>query len=250
MEQEFCPVCGEKTRYLVPYFNREVRCNCRCDERRWEQSRQSLAQQERDTRRTKCFGTSILKGCTFDADDRRRPELTELCIRYADGIGELLSQQGATGLLIYGGVGTGKSYLAAAVANRLIDRGYRVKWLSATEVVTVLFSAQDRQEVLEEWSRNFDMIVLDDLGVESSRDFSQERLWDFVERMYTCGKPLIITTNLTKDELSKAADIRRRRIFDRILQMCRPIALEGASRRREAAPRNWQRMDAQLRRRT
>ena len=63
-------------------------------------------------------------------------------------------------------------------------------------------------------------MVLDDLGAERSTAYAIEQLYSIVDQRYRSGKPLIVTTNLTLDQLGKAPELGRQRIYDRVLEMC------------------------------
>lgn len=57
--------------------------------------------------------------------------------------------------------------------------------------------------------------------------FGLETIYDVVDGRYISGKPLIITTNRTFDELRKDVDMDKRRIYDRVLTMTRRLSLGG-----------------------
>ena len=69
------------------------------------------------------------------------------------------------------------------------------------------------------------------MKVLDGRDVIQE----IIDTRYRSGKPLIVTTNLTPDELKNPTDLRYKRVYDRVLEMCFPIQVEGKSRRQEKA---------------
>ena len=56
-----------------------------------------------------------------------------------------------------------------------------------------------------------------------------------VDERYRSGRPLIVTTNLTENELHSPQDIDRKRIYDRILERCVPLYFDGGSKREEQA---------------
>lgn len=63
-----------------------------------------------------------------------------------------------------------------------------------------------------------------------------QNVFDVINRRWESGKPLIVTTNLTLDEIKtqRDSDNMRQRIYDRILDMCKPVLLAGDSKRKVA----------------
>lgn len=172
---------------------------------------------------------------TFGQDDGRNPKMTKTCLRYVENWKEM--RENNIGILFYGGVGTGKTFFAAAIANELTK-----KLVSAgvTNFPWLLNSLQgrfqgDRQEYIDRM-RRYSLLVIDDLGAERNTEFSAEMVYNVIDTRYRSGKPLIITTNLTLSDLEKPEDLTYRRIYDRVLEMC-PIRLKlnGESRRKENA---------------
>lgn len=80
--------------------------------------------------------------------------------------------------------------------------------------------------------KNADLIVLDDLGAESSTGWAVEKLYMLVDMRYRDEKPLIVTTNYGLEELKEKLGIR---IFDRLIEMCCPVEIGGTSRRLKSA---------------
>ena len=54
------------------------------------------------------------------------------------------------------------------------------------------------------------------------------------------------TAGAALDELAKPGEIGYSRIYDRILERCLPVRVDGHSRRRQAAGGNWTQMRKQL----
>ena len=74
---------------------------------------------------------------------------------------------------------------------------------------------------------------IDDLGAERKSDFMQEQVFNIIDARYRSGLPMIITTNLTAEEMKKPTEIGQSRIYDRILERCHPVAVQGQSIRRQ-----------------
>ena len=56
-----------------------------------------------------------------------------------------------------------------------------------------------------------------------------------INARYKSGQPLILTTNLTMQEMQNPQDLKHKRIYDRVLEMCMPVRFTGESVRKEIA---------------
>ena len=132
------------------------------------------------------------------------------------------------GLIMFGDVGTGKSYAAGCIANALIDRLESVLYVRMSDVVNRMqgnFGA-DRDHYMKSLMCP-DLLILDDLGAERNTSFSKECVFDVVDKRLLTGKPMIITTNIPISIMRKATDLDDRRIYDRILAGCTPFSFNG-----------------------
>jgi len=139
--------------------------------------------------------------------------------------------------MLWGGVGTGKTYLAAAIANELLNQGKRVLMRDFSEISNI--SIFDADEYVSSLS-SYDLVILDDLGAERKSEFALQNVFNVVNRRWESGKPMIVTTNLSiKDMkgLSAKDDLQYQRIYDRLFDMCTPIYVNGKSHRAESSER-------------
>ena len=143
------------------------------------------------------------------------------------------------GLLLFGDVGTGKTYAAGCIANALIDRLESVLFVGMSDVVNRMQSnfGTDRDHYMKTLMRP-DLLILDDLGAERNTSFGKERVFDVVDKRLLTGKPMIVTTNIPLSVMKQAVDLDDRRIFDRILEVCVPIMFDGDSFRKSTAADN------------
>ena len=58
-------------------------------------------------------------------------------------------------------------------------------------------------------------------------------IYNIIDSRYRSRKPLIVTTNLTLTELKNPQDTAHARIYDRLLELCTPIACTGPSMRKD-----------------
>jgi len=77
-----------------------------------------------------------------------------------------------------------------------------------------------------------DLLIIDDLGVERNSEFALEQVYAVIDERYKANLPLIITTNLTPKQMRSVQDVAHARIYSRVLEMCTPILLQGADRRK------------------
>lgn len=148
-------------------------------------------------------------------------------------------KQDGIGLLLFGDVGTGKSYAAGCIANALIDRLESVLFVGMSDVVNRMQGnfGTDRDHYMKSLMRP-DLLILDDLGAERNTSFGKERVFDVVDKRLLTGKPMIVTTNIPLSVMKQAADLDDRRIFDRILEVCVPIRFDGENFRKGNASAN------------
>jgi DNA replication protein DnaC len=63
-----------------------------------------------------------------------------------------------------------------------------------------------------------------------------------IDSRYRSGKPLIVTTNLTLEELQHPQDTAHARIYDRLLKMCAPVRFTGENFRKATAQEKMERL--------
>lgn len=141
------------------------------------------------------------------------------------------------GLLLFGNVGTGKSYAAGCIANELMEQQASVQFVSVSMFVSRMQGAAERESLMQQLL-GADLLILDDLGAERSTSYARERVFDLVSRRTLSGKPIIVTTNLSLTAMQKATELEDRRIYDRILACCVPVLFDGENFRRRKAAEN------------
>jgi DNA replication protein DnaC len=100
-------------------------------------------------------------------------------------------------------------------------------------VLNELQATYVKQEYIDSLNDN-SLLILDDLGIERDTAYAREQVYNVIDARYRAGLPMIITTNLTMDKLKSTQDIDNMRIYDRILEKCFPIEVDGGNRRRKA----------------
>ena len=88
----------------------------------------------------------------------------------------------------------------------------------------------------------YPLLIIDDFGIERGTEYALEQIYNIVDSRYRSQKPLIVTTNLTLDEIRHPQDTAHARIYDRLLEMCIPVSCIGVSFRKENAQEKLKRM--------
>lgn len=97
--------------------------------------------------------------------------------------------------------------------------------------LTGMFS-EDKVELIASLG-TYDLLILDDLGVERSTEYAMEQMFHVIDCRYRSRKPMIVTTNLKLDEIKHPPDLAHARIYDCILERCAPILFAGKNFREE-----------------
>lgn len=157
--------------------------------------------------------------------------------RYVDHWEEMYSR--AIGLLLTGGVGTGKTFLAACAANTLIDQGVPVMMTNLARVLNTLTGlySGDRNAYIDSLNR-YPLLILGDLGMERSSEFAMEQVYSVIDSRYRSRQPLIVTTNLSLEEMHNPSDLAHGRIYSRVLERCVPLRINRENIRRQNAAEN------------
>ena len=108
-------------------------------------------------------------------------------------------------LLFSGNTGLGKTFLSACIARTVADRGYSVVYESAGHLFQTLekarFEANEENRAAAAKYAGCDLLIVDDLGTELPGQFVTAALYSLVNDRLLEGRPTIISTNLTEEDL-------------------------------------------------
>lgn len=217
-------------------------CMCECENQAYLQERSKLkAMQEHDLlerRRSICFNEhSALYESRFSLDDGEGDRSAfRIFKNYADNFKTALDEN--HGLLIYGNVGSGKTFAAACIANQAIDNGFTAYFTNFAEIKNNLWNAKDKQDFVNDVC-SYDLLVIDDFGTESDSSYTSEIVTNIFDTRVNKQKPMILTSNLTPEQLKKGGEIEYQRIISRVLGNCMAIKYVGDDRRNIGRTRHY-----------
>ena len=234
----YCGKCHTKKQTAIHLFEttRVVPCVCKCraDAMRAEEE----ARKQRDLfdkimrMRSVGFPEKAMTTWTFANDDGSNPKMSNAMRKFVENFPTF--QKEGKGLLLFGSVGTGKTFLAACAANALIDKGIPCL---VTNFARIANEVQGMFEGKQEYYDNlnkYPLLVIDDLSAERKTEYMQEIVFNVIDARYRAKLPMIVTTNLTREELLHPSNLTYQRIFSRLFEMCTPIEVSGADRRQKA----------------
>ena len=162
----------------------------------------------------------------FEASDNKRAY--EACKRYVD---LKVYDHEKNGLIICGSYGTGKTHLAAAIANQVVSKGVSVlfdTYGGHLEKIKNEFSVNAGAAYLN-LMRSVDMLILDDVGKEKQTEWSASIMFDVINHRYESMKPIIITSNFNGKQLEEYFG---EACYSRLVEMCNAIVTQGKDKRR------------------
>lgn len=242
IDESGCLVCGHchtRKQTRVELFGSikymPIACECRKAqfreedaEREREEFRQRLERLRRDN-----ITDEKYFDYTFANDNGKNAAKSRICRRYVEEWERMREEN--IGIIMSGNVGSGKTFMAGCIANALIDKCVEA---SITSFPTLLDKMsgfnKDNQGLLKSLQR-YDLLVIDDLGVERETPMACEQVFTILDARYRSKKPLIVTTNLSLNQMENPKNLTFARIYSRILDEMCPIKLvfDGASQRAE-----------------
>lgn len=238
----------EAIRLTLGHDRHPSECDCqraqRIEREGAEQRRKHLETVER--LKSRGFTDAAMRNWTFANDNGRNPQM-EMAHFYVNNWEDMKAEN--VGYLLWGDVGTGKSYLAGCIANALMEQEVAVRMTNFAAVLNDLAAAYNGKNEYIARLCAYPLLILDDFGMERGTEYGLEQVYHVIDSRYRSGKPLIVTTNLTLDELNNPPDTAHRRIYDRVMEMCTPICISGRNFRKENAARKMEHLKKLVRER-
>lgn len=277
-----CEFCGRELEYIgmvSPFAPGEIffwsptpeRCTCQQAVEYWKEAdRQAQAQkvqgerrkqmQAMEARMDRLVKKSGMRG-RFQARTFERWKVTpenrrafETCRKYASSFELMLPTRNGSrvtppkvernGIFMVGGYGTGKTHLAAAVANSLINAGTPVICMTMIDMLARIKETFDRDtgaseaEVMRLYTE-VPLLVIDDLGSEQPTEWGSTTIFSIINARYEGYMPTIVTSNCGADELVErmtpagASDRNAQKTVDRLREMCVGLQMDWPSWRQK-----------------
>ena len=147
----------------------------------------------------------------------------------------------ASNVVFVGGVGTGKTHLSIALGMTCCQHDYRVRFVTAAELVTLLVEAQQQGRLARKLAQlaRFDLVIVDELGYVPLDKAGADLLFGFISQRYE-RRSLVVTTNLPFARWSEVFldPTAAAAVIDRIVHHATVLQTTGGSFRLQAAKRN------------
>lgn len=236
---------------------------CKCEKAQAELRAQEQAKQEAEAKRlaaeaaarknaqiAKIIGASGLgerfRRRTFEAFTQTPENMAayRMAAGYAAKFAELRenpAEHEKNGLFFVGTKGTGKTHLAAAIANKLMADGTPVLFATMINLLGKIKATFDRERTtaneaeLMRLYKQVDLLIIDDMGKEPPTNWGLAKMYEIINDRYEDYKPIIVTSNYTADELVKRLtpadgdNTTADATVDRILEMTYTAPLAGES---------------------
>lgn len=245
-----CGNCHTRKQCVVEVFGKKRMpyCLCKCAQEKDEAEKAELERQERmrmiNELRTMGFPDEEMRSWTFENDDHANPKVSNVAKSYVENFPLMLKE--GMGLMFHGNVGSGKTYIAACIANALIDQGYPCMVTNFARLINTISGMYEGKQQYIDGLNRFDLLVIDDLAAERDTEYMNETVQNIIDNRYRCGKPLIVTTNLKAKEFQNPTDVKKERTYSRLRKLCIPVKVIGADRRKKQLAENYKKYEKLL----
>ncbi len=211
-----------------------VECECRkAESRRLDELKQRA---DAEHKRSLCFvDYEMTEWCFANDDGKSDNHAMQVARNYVTNFEKMKAD--GVGLFIHGDVGVGKSFMAACIANALIDKGENVIVTDFTTIINDLWNCDTRNAYLRKLN-DVSLLVIDDLGRENESPHNIGIIASVLDTRCRSKRPLILTSNFSTEYLLKAEDTALRRIYSRIFKQCIPVEFMGIDRRQIQMAKN------------
>jgi len=202
-----CPICKGAgfVHPLLPSgkpdFSRVVACRCT----------QQGVDQERQSRLQRYSNLGLLTRLTFDnllPQGRSGNPKSQEQFKSVYEAAKAFAAEPKGWLILSGPSGCGKTHLAAAIANERIRRGYPVFYITAADLLDHLRAAFNPNSEMPydeffDQVRNAPLLILDDLGAQSSTPWAKEKLDQLLTHRFNSELPTVIVTIILVEQLEE-----------------------------------------------
>ena len=212
----FCSVCRTPKQCRVNMLGQPavVPCICQCEKERLEKEkkRQEAEELQRRIQRLKANGIQEKHLLDWRFDVAENTAEIQRARKYVENWQKVKAEN--LGLLLWGSVGTGKSFIAACIANALLEQGIPVLITNFSKILNQMggMYSDERYQYIASFS-HYPLLIIDDLGTEYTNNFIASQFFTCINERLLNSRSTIISTNLSLDTL---ADLYTERSFSRI----------------------------------
>lgn len=224
-------------------FGRE--CACGLIKRKQESSRIAFAN---IPERYKGLNMSAFDVKWYGNDQLIAENAKKIAMHY---IGNYFNIEPGRGLYLFSRTkGTGKTRMAAIIANELLKKNIKIKFATSGEILEEIKNTWNKQTDYTEGElmtslTQADVLIIDDFGVEKAKDWRNEKFFDIINKRYVSLRPTIYTSNYDLQDLERAGYDTR--IISRISESCYMVPFPGESVRDTQAQNNQMEVKGWLR---
>lgn len=235
-----CSICNDPLEAKIhwPWGDTTESCMCKCMSDAYKADMAAL--------KTEATGLQIMRytdinrrlnpsisDMTFEKDNGSQPKLS-FCREYAKNFEDKMKR--GSGLILLGSCGTGKTFGAGCILNSVLAQGHRALMISIEKIAEQAEEAgfEGKGEYFDDLM-NIPLLILDDLGTARETEYMMEITNRVVSDRDKSMKPLIVTTNISYEDIKNPRSDDWARIWSRINARAIPINFSGTDKRSESA---------------
>ena len=216
-----CGFCNQKLKpigldYLYVNYDKDMieyeRCNCEKAVQFWKKFDFEQEEKQRQEKYRKMINNIYkdnymkkrLQKYNFEnvSDTYEDTFVINQLIKFAD---LSIKSEMKNGLIIFGNIGYEKTYLAACIANKMIEQNKIALMEKSSSIIDRIKGSFNKEglsemEIIELYS-NVDMLIIDDFGNENISKWALEKLYKIISNRYDNELPIVITTRYNKEQL-------------------------------------------------
>lgn len=237
-----CKMHGDFNGYRTSIYGRSVESQCPyCKD--VEQQEQLVKQQQEEAKKEQekinryianiClpFRFEQVSFSNYSTPTDAHEKASQGCFKFAANI----ANRQYANLILMGGVGTGKTHLAAAICKQLAGQCISARYSSVREIVRSVretwgSGGESEASVLSRYT-NPDVLVIDEVGVQNGSANEQTILFDVINERYELMLPVVLVSNLDVAGIKHAIGDRS---FDRVRDAGSSISFTWGSFRGQA----------------
>lgn len=216
-----CGFCSKNLKpigfdYLYVNYDKNMieyeRCNCEKAIQFWKEFDLEQEEKQRQEKNRKIINNIYkdnymkkrLQKYNFEnfSDTYKEKNVINQLIKFTDSC---IKSEMKNGLIIYGNIGYEKTYLAACIANKMIEKNKIALMEKSSSIIDRIKESFNKDglsetQIIELYS-NVDMLIIDDFGNENLSRWALEKLYKIISSRYDNELPIVITTRYNKEQL-------------------------------------------------